>query len=161
VSSFIFADRIVLPILNIYRKYYGMKMTRYLLLTFYAAMVAAGLVVEVLFTALELVPDERNAKVVDASVTWNYTTVLNIVFLVLAGVLVIRAVAIGVARMLRMMDEPPDVDVELEAAPAMGASRRLDTCVRCIPRCELHHPGAVRSAGCNSWSSDVTRRIFA
>jgi hypothetical protein len=161
VSSFIFADRIVLPILNIYRKYYGMKMTRYLLLTFYAAMVAAGLVVEVLFTALELVPDERNAKVVDASVTWNYTTVLNIVFLVLAGVLVIRAVAIGVARMLRMMDEPPDVDVELEAAPAMGASRRLDTCVRSIPRCELHHPAAVRSAACNLWSSDVTRRIFA
>ena len=48
-------------------------------------MVAAGLVVEILFGALGLIPDERDAKVVEASITWNYTTVLNIVFLAARG----------------------------------------------------------------------------
>src|SRR5213592_3872598 len=85
VLAFIFADLIVAPIINIYRKYYGWRMAGFLLATFYATMVAAGLIVEFLFQGLSLVPTERNAKVVEASVTWNYTTVLNIVFLGLAG----------------------------------------------------------------------------
>src|ERR687884_677421 len=54
VMAFIFADLLILPILNIYRKYYGMKMTLFLLGTFYATMVAAGIVVEVVFGALGL-----------------------------------------------------------------------------------------------------------
>src|SRR5438132_7238096 len=90
VVAFIFADLIVLPILNIYRKYYGIKMSLFLLATFYATMVAAGYVIEILFGALGLIPEERNAKVVEASVTLNYTTVLNILFLALAAVLVYR-----------------------------------------------------------------------
>jgi uncharacterized membrane protein YraQ (UPF0718 family) len=45
VAAFIFADLIILPILNIYRKYYGRRMSLFLLATFYASMVAAGLVV--------------------------------------------------------------------------------------------------------------------
>jgi uncharacterized protein len=106
VVAFIFADLIVLPILNIYRKYYGARMTVFLLGTFYATMVAAGLLVEVLFGALGLVPTERNAKVVEASVTWNYTTVLNLVFLALAAVLVVRFLRTGGPEMLRMMDAP-------------------------------------------------------
>ena len=113
VSSFIFADLIILPILNIYRKYYGVKMSLYLLAVFYGVMVVAGLIVEVLFSALGLIPDERNAKVMDASVTWNYTSVLNILFLALAGVLVVRAARTGVLGMLRMMGEPPDNGAEL------------------------------------------------
>jgi hypothetical protein len=52
------------------------------------AMVSAALIVELVFQALGLVPEERNAKIVEASVTWNYTTVLNIIFLGLAAVLV-------------------------------------------------------------------------
>jgi hypothetical protein len=111
VASFIFADLIVLPILNIYRKYYGGKMTAYLLATFYAAMVLAGIVVEVLFGVLGLIPDERNAKVVEATVSWNYTTVLNVVFLVVAGVLVIRFLRTGGPAMLRMMDRAADEPV--------------------------------------------------
>ena len=95
VIAFIFADLIILPILNIYRKYYGWQMAGFLLATFYATMVAAGLIVELLFQALGLAPTERNAKVVEASVTWNYTTVLNIVFLCLAAVLVWRFLRTG------------------------------------------------------------------
>ena len=91
VIAFIFADLIVLPILNIYRKYYGWRMMLFLLGTFYVTMVAAGFVVEILFGALGLIPTgPRNAKVVEAHVTWNYTTVLNIVFLALAALLLWR-----------------------------------------------------------------------
>ncbi len=107
VLAFIFADLIVLPILDIYRKYYGWRMAGFLLATFYATMVAAGLIVEFLFQGLGLVPTERNAKVVEASLTWNYTTVLNIVFLGLAGTLVWRYFRQGGGLpMLRMMNRP-------------------------------------------------------
>jgi hypothetical protein len=107
VIAFIFADLIVLPILDIYRKYYGWRMAGFLLGTFYAAMVAAGLVVELLFGAVGLVPDERSAKVVEASVTWNYTTILNLVFLALAAVLVGRFLRTGGPAMLKLMSGPP------------------------------------------------------
>ena len=106
VLSFIFADLIVLPVLDIYRKYYGLRMAGFLLATFYAAMVAAGLVVDLVFEGLGLVPSERNAKVEMASITWNYTTVLNIVFLLLALALVVRFVRAGGLPMLRMMGRP-------------------------------------------------------
>jgi uncharacterized membrane protein YraQ (UPF0718 family) len=108
VVAFIFADLIVLPILNIYRKYYGLKVAAFLLATFYTAMVAAALVVEFLFQAAGLVPDKRDAKVVETSVTLNYTTVLNVIFLALAGVLLIRFLRTNGLAMLRMMDEPEE-----------------------------------------------------
>jgi uncharacterized membrane protein YraQ (UPF0718 family) len=110
VIAFIFADLIVLPILDIYRRYYGWRMAGFLLATFYAAMVAAGLVVELLFGGLGLVPEQRAAKVVEASVTWNYTTALNLVFLVLAAVLVVRFLRTGGPAMLKMMSGPPAQD---------------------------------------------------
>jgi len=107
VLAFIFADLIVLPILDIYRKYYGWKVAGFLLASFYATMVGAGLIVEFLFDGLNLIPSERNAKVVEASVTLNYTTILNIVFLALGAVLVWRYFTRGGGlRMLRMMNTP-------------------------------------------------------
>jgi uncharacterized membrane protein YraQ (UPF0718 family) len=106
VLAFIFADLIVLPILDIYRRYYGWRMAIFLLGSFYATMVAAGLAVGWVFDGLGLIPEDRNAKVVEASVTWNYTTVLNIVFLCLAGALVWRFVSSGGLPMLRAMSEP-------------------------------------------------------
>jgi uncharacterized membrane protein YraQ (UPF0718 family) len=78
VLAFIFADLIVLPILDIYRKYYGWKMAGFLLASFYVTMVAAGLIVEFLFQGVGLVREERDAKIVEASVTLNYTTVLTL-----------------------------------------------------------------------------------
>jgi hypothetical protein len=104
--AFIFADLIILPILNIDRKYYGWRMAGFLFATFYAAMAGAALVVELIFGTLGLVPAQRNARVVDASVTWNYTTWLNIVFLVLAAALVWRFFKTGGRAMLRMMNKP-------------------------------------------------------
>jgi uncharacterized protein len=106
VLAFILADLIVLPILNIYRKYYGLKMAAFLLVAFYVAMAAAALVVEGLFGVLGLIPHERQARVVEASITWNYTTWLNIGFLLLAAFLVWRFVTTGGIEMLRMMNRP-------------------------------------------------------
>ncbi len=106
VISFIFADLIVLPILNIYRKYYGMRMTWFLLWTSYVSMALAGLAVELLFLALGFVPSQRQAIVMEPHVTFNYTTVLNLVFLALAAVLVVQFMRTGGPRMLRMMNQP-------------------------------------------------------
>jgi uncharacterized membrane protein YraQ (UPF0718 family) len=107
VVAFILADLIILPILNIYRKYYGFRMTVFLLGTFYVSMVTAGYLVEIGFAALGLTPTERDARVVEASVSWNYTTYLNIVFLALAGWLVWRFYRTGARPMLGMMGGAP------------------------------------------------------
>ncbi|MGO8962281.1 permease [Mycobacterium sp.] len=110
VVAFIFADLLILPILNIYRKYYGTAMMLTLLGTFYAAMVAAGYVVELIFGAAGLIPTQRNATVMEAGISWNYTSWLNIAFLALAAVLVVRFVTTGGIPMMRMMGGSPDAE---------------------------------------------------
>lgn len=107
VIAFIFADLIVLPILNIYRKYYGLKMSAFLLGTMYAAMASAALVIELLFQALHLVPAERHARIVEASIRWNYTTILNIVFLAVGAALLYRFFTTGGPEMAADMDRTP------------------------------------------------------
>src|SRR5438093_6480787 len=68
VLAFIFADLIILPILSIYRRYYGWRMAGFIFATFYATMVAAGLVVEFVFAGLGIERSARDAKVEMASV---------------------------------------------------------------------------------------------
>ena len=106
VIAFLFADLIILPILNIYRKYYGWKVSAFLFVTFYAAMAGAALVVELVFGALHLIPQQRNARVMEEAISWNYTTWLNIGFLLLAAFLVVRFLRTGGPEMLRMMGAP-------------------------------------------------------
>jgi hypothetical protein len=108
VVSFIFADLIVIPVLIIYRKYYGTKMMLFLFATFYVTMVAAGYAVEILFGVTGLTPTDRNAQVIEAHFSWNYTTYLNLAFLVLAAALVVRFVRSGGVAMLRMMNDSPE-----------------------------------------------------
>jgi hypothetical protein len=108
VISFLFADLIILPILNIYRKYYGMRMALTIAATFYVTMVAASYVIEVLFGLLNLIPQDRAAKVIDATIQWNYTTFLNIGFLALAAALIVRFIRTGGLPMLKMMGGGPD-----------------------------------------------------
>ncbi len=108
VIAFIFADLIIAPILNIYRKYYGARMALFLLATFYTTMVAAGYLVELVFGGLGLIPDPARARIPDQGVSWDYTTWLNIIFLVLAAALVVRFARTGGVAMLRMMGGAPD-----------------------------------------------------
>jgi uncharacterized protein len=69
-------------------------------------MAAAGYIVEFLFAALGIIPQHRNVTIITEGIHWNYTTVLNIIFLVLATVLVIRFIRTGGIPMLRMMNTP-------------------------------------------------------
>ncbi|MDX6567919.1 MAG: uncharacterized protein QOH15_497 [Gaiellales bacterium] len=118
VISFIYADLLIIPILDIYRRYYGWQMTVILSGTLYASMVAAGLIVDLVFRALGLVPSARHAKVVEASLTLNYTSVLNVILLALAGLLVWRFLATGGLPMLRHMNDPETTGDEPHAAHA-------------------------------------------
>ena len=110
VVSFIFADLIILPILDIYRKYYSWKVMGYILVTFYITMAAAGYVVEFLFEALRLIPQNRAVVAITEGVQWNYTSILNIIFLFLAAILVIRFIRTGGVSMLKMMGKPAHDD---------------------------------------------------
>ena len=106
VIAFLFADLIVLPVLDIYRKYYGARVAALLFILFYMAMAAAGYIVELLFGALRLVPANRGVQLLPESVTWNYTTVLNIAAVALSAVPVWRFLQTGGPDMLRMMNRP-------------------------------------------------------
>ena len=110
VVSFLFADLIIIPILVIYRKYYGTKMMLAILGIFYGTMVIAGYSVEFLFGALGLIPAQRAAKVTDQGITWNYTTILNIIFLLLAAALLVRFFRSGGRSMLKMMGGAPGTE---------------------------------------------------
>ncbi len=103
VVAFLFADLIVLPIIDIYRKYYGARVAALLFGLFYAAMAGAGYIVELLFGALRLVPKGRRVPVLHEGVSWDYTTVLDIVALALSALLVWRFLRTGGPDMLRMM----------------------------------------------------------
>ncbi|MDE3209005.1 MAG: permease, partial [Pseudomonadota bacterium] len=107
VVAFIFADLIILPILDIYRKYYGWRIAALLFVVFYAAMAAAGYIIELLFGMTGLIPTQRHATVAIETISWNYTTMLNIVFIAAALVLIWKFMRSGGPDMLRMMTTPP------------------------------------------------------
>jgi uncharacterized membrane protein YraQ (UPF0718 family)/YHS domain-containing protein len=108
VIAFIFADLVILPILNIYRKYYGARVSIYLFVVSYAAMVLAGLIVGLGFNVASAVPTNRNIIVFDTTISWNYDTLLNIAFLVLMAGLAVRFLRTGGVAMLRQMEIPPE-----------------------------------------------------
>jgi uncharacterized membrane protein YraQ (UPF0718 family)/YHS domain-containing protein len=87
VIAFIFGDLITIPLLLIYRKYYGGALTLRLLVWFWAIMSCAGLITELLFDAAGLIPHNRATTIVETSFRWNYTTFLNFAFIALASYL--------------------------------------------------------------------------
>jgi uncharacterized membrane protein YraQ (UPF0718 family) len=114
VVSFIFADLLIIPILVIYGRYYGRAMAWFIFWTFYASMVAAGYVIELVFQPLGLVPTTRHADIGQMAPTWNYTSWLNIAFLLLAAVLLWRFFTTGGRGMLTMMGGGPHAPADLE-----------------------------------------------
>jgi hypothetical protein len=83
-------------------------MAAFLLGTFFAAMAVAGYAAELVFGGLGLVPGRASAKIPDQGVSWDYTTWLNIAFLILAAVLVVRFTRTGGVAMLKMMGGAPE-----------------------------------------------------
>jgi uncharacterized membrane protein YraQ (UPF0718 family)/YHS domain-containing protein len=87
VVSFVFADLITLPLLLIYRRYYGGRLTLKLLAIFWTVMSAAGLAVEYVFRGASIEPTKRPDVVAPTEFSWNYTTYLNTLFLIVLAVL--------------------------------------------------------------------------
>jgi uncharacterized membrane protein YraQ (UPF0718 family) len=106
VISFIFADLIILPILNIYRKYYGGRMSLYLLAVSYGAMGLAGFLIGLAFNLAGLTPRHFNVAALQAAPSWNYTTLLNIAFIALIAVMLWRFLTTGGPEMVRAMSHP-------------------------------------------------------
>jgi uncharacterized membrane protein YraQ (UPF0718 family) len=107
VIAFIFGDLIVLPILDIYRRYYGLRVAALLGLIFYAAMVGAAYVIEFAFGALHLIPTSRAAATVTGGLGWNYTTWLNLIGVATSALLLWRFLHSGGPEMLKAMNEAP------------------------------------------------------
>ena len=120
VISFIFADLIILPILNIYRKYYGRRMSLYLLVVSYVAMALAGFLIGGAFQLLGWVPNNHHVAIFETTPTWNYTTVLDIVFLVLMGLMAWRFLTTGGVEMLRSMAPSPGAKAKAVVDPVCG-----------------------------------------
>ncbi len=87
VIAFIFADLITMPLLLIYRRYYGGKLTLRIFVVFYLVMATTGLIVGALFGALHLVPQRRSYSPTADHLSWNYTAMLNVAFLLIGIVL--------------------------------------------------------------------------
>ena len=120
VISFIFADLIILPILNIYRKYYGGRMSLYLLVVSYLAMALAGFLIGGAFQLLGLVPTNHHVTVFETQPTWNYTTFLDIAFLLLMAVMAWRFFNTGGVDMIRSMAPAPDGHAKSVIDPVCG-----------------------------------------
>ena len=119
VIAFLFADLLTLPILNIYRKYYGGKMAALLFFTFYVAMAAAAFAIDAAFEALGLVPARPTTGIAEhMAVRWDATTALNIVFAALAVALFVRFLRTGGPEMLRHMSAPVPAHVAHSAHDA-------------------------------------------
>jgi uncharacterized protein len=89
VIAFIYADLIIIPLVLVYRRYYGWRLTGLIVGLMFGAMVAAALAVDGIFSATGLVPDTRPSieSITERGISWNYTTALNIVFTIVAAAL--------------------------------------------------------------------------
>jgi hypothetical protein len=118
--AFIFADLIILPILNIYRKYYGLRVSAYLFAVSFATMAAAGLIVDGIFQLANAVPTNRNVTVFATTISWNYDTSLDIAMLLLIAMLGVRFLRTGGIAMFREMGVPPERRAPETVDPVCG-----------------------------------------
>lgn len=158
VIAFLFADLLILPILNIYRKYYGLKVAALLTVVFYVAMACAALVVEGVFGALHLIPNQRNAMVMHEAITWNYTTALNILFLIASAMLLLRFLKTGGPAMLREMGGgAPDPNAE----PNHCCGNEPAAAVAAHNCCHEEEPKPAAVAHCCSSKAQVVETVPA
>jgi uncharacterized protein len=89
VIAFIYADLLIVPILLVYRKYYGDRMAVLISGIMFGSIVLAALLVSAIFGVAGLIPSDRPdvESITERGIAWNYTTVLNIVFFTLAAAL--------------------------------------------------------------------------
>lgn len=162
VIAFIFADLIAIPLLLVYRRYYGTKLMLKMLGLFWLVMSLAGLITEGLFSAAGLVPTGRPSQIVTDHFEWNYTTVLNIVFLGVFALLYWtyrNRDRLGGGRGYAI-DPVCGMQIESARAPASTSydGQRLSFCSdHCRERFEKNPPSFTR-AGSSATRADRTHR---
>ncbi|MDT7827123.1 permease [Pricia sp. S334] len=89
VMAFIFSDLVVFPVLRINAKYYGWKMSFFILFLLFTALIGTSLVLHYSFDLFGIIPDPSQAKIQDSEFfKLDYTFYLNIAFLAISGYLV-------------------------------------------------------------------------
>ncbi len=91
VIAFIFADLVALPLLLIYRRFYGTSVALRLFGTFWVVMSAGGLLCDLLFRAAHAIPTHRTLPATSGDFAMGATLVLNVIALVVAVVVVMLA----------------------------------------------------------------------
>ena len=86
VIAFIFADLLAFPLVMIYRKYYGNKIALRMSFLFWAIMSTSGLITQGIFSLLKLIPSDSHRQMSMSHFGWNYTTILDLIFLIIFGV---------------------------------------------------------------------------
>ncbi|MFD1094129.1 permease [Salegentibacter chungangensis] len=89
VMAFIFSDLVVFPVLRINAKYYGWKMSIFILFLLFTALIGSSLLLHYSFNWLNLLPDPSSVKIQDSEFfKIDYTFFLNLAFLIISGILV-------------------------------------------------------------------------
>lgn len=87
VMAFIFSDLVVFPVLRINAKYYGWKMSLYILVLLLFALILTSLSLHYSFDLLQLLPDSTKGSITDRTFfKIDYTFYLNLFFLIISGV---------------------------------------------------------------------------
>jgi uncharacterized membrane protein YraQ (UPF0718 family)/YHS domain-containing protein len=89
VIAFIFADLLAFPLVMIYRKYYGNKIAARMSFLFWAVMSLSGLITEGIFAGLKLIPSQMHRQMGMNRIGWNYTTILNAIFLAILIIVIL------------------------------------------------------------------------
>jgi hypothetical protein len=100
VIAFVFADLIIVPLVVVYARYYGLRLAALLVAVMFATMAAAALIVDGIFSWAGLIPEHRPSidSITSRGIAWNYTTVLDIVFTFVAAGLFTLALRRGAHR---------------------------------------------------------------
>jgi len=89
VMAFIFSDLVVFPVLRINAKYYGWKMSLFIVFLLFTALIGTSLALHYSFDLLSILPDPSQVKIQDKEhFKIDYTFYLNIAFLAISAYLV-------------------------------------------------------------------------
>ncbi len=163
VVSFIFADLITIPLLLIYRRFYGTRLTLRILATFWLVMSAAGLITQYLFEAIGAVPSTRPTQIAQGAFGWNVTTALDVVAL-LALVLAFNEARRRTHSSNERFAIDPICGMQVERATAPATLREGGTTIyfcsdRCLTKFRSEHRDHPPATTVERPASDKTAAI--
>lgn len=89
VMAFIFSDLVVFPVLRINAKYYGWKMSLFILFLLFTSLIGTSLLLHYGFDFFSMIPDPSAVSITEKEhFSIDYTFFMNIGFLIISGVLI-------------------------------------------------------------------------